>query len=300
MSWDGIVAIGTLLLAVGTFAVAALARGQLKTLRKQVNDAASGVQAAQESARSAESSANSTKDVALDSARSRADESAPRVIALIEEPSWPPLLDDQRGRMPGGNEERLFSKNSLERVRQLLDGERFVFDRDRGRFVWFYIRGVLVNEGKASARVRLDGEARFTSGMNPFESSFHVDQPAKFGAGSTNEYLLRPGQSAVFEWGTGYTAGEWADARDNALPQRGFLVVTVMDFQKHGVIDHIYVEFSGRPLEPVPGELGNWQLAAYDDKQWPAPPIGVTVYPIQRTYRWDWPNYDPPPWQTDQ
>jgi len=112
VDWNSIVAIGTIASALGSLAVAGLARGQLTTLRTQVSDAARGVEAAQTSADAAQVAATAAQAAALDSSKARADDDAPRVIALMEEPKWSPLLDSQRSAMPNATQERLLSDES--------------------------------------------------------------------------------------------------------------------------------------------------------------------------------------------
>jgi len=137
--------------------------------------------------------------------------------------------------------------------------------------------GTVRNEGAGSARVRLDGEAHFS------------------GYGQGAEVVFKPGDQLIFEWGEGHTTGEWAARVLTGQPARGFLVITSMDYQEHGVIDHAYVEFGARPLQPTAQQQGLWAYSA-DQEQ-----FGVVVYPVQRTYRWEWGQGGPkpPPWARD-
>ena len=278
--------IGTFSAAIATLLLFILALIQLKALRRQVK-------AGQDAAAAAQVSAEATKDAVRESVRSRADEQAPRVIALMEAPEWPPYIDPHRRGMPGGGEPTLLS--TLGQVRQ-AGHEPFVFDEQRSWLLWFRTRGVLVNEGRGTARVRLDGDARFIEGSSPLiENERRVPVPPQVGTSDRNEYLLRAGDVALFEWGYGHQLGEWADAVEHPNPPNPhgacFLSIVVFDWFQNGVIDHLFIEFSVRPIAAVPGRQGQWKLV-----EEPAHHMGLTFYPARRTY-WS-ENWNPPspPW----
>jgi hypothetical protein len=115
------------------------------------------------------------------------------------------------------------------------------------------------------------------------------------GAPNRKEYLLQPGETALFEWGSGHPVKDWADAYNNPngpdRKGRCFLTVTVFDFQENGIIDHIYIEVSGRPVEPIPGKGAARRIVEKPNRV-----IGTTVYPTRRTYRNEPNDNRPPPW----
>ncbi len=266
-AWSIIEAVGSAAGAGVGALVLGVAVYQLRLLRKQIGDAARGVEAARQSA-------DAAKEATREASKARADATAPRIIVEVQEIVWPPLLDRTRSGMPYGNELRLLDAQSLHQGQQVDTGVSFVFDRDRGYLLWFQARGVLHNEGAGSARVRLDAEA-------------HLD-----GHNQWDEVLVRPGDTRSFVWGTGLTLADWADLHGRAVRGRNTLTVTVLDFQEHGTIDHVYLELGGQPIEPEPGVQSGWRIAENN--------MAVTVYPIRRTYRWEWPdNRRRTPWEDE-
>jgi hypothetical protein len=273
-------AVATMISALAALAVATLAFGQLLQLQRQVDQAEAGVAAASRSA-------DAAREATLEASRARADSTAPVVVALVEAPQWPAFLDSIRTSMPGGGDLPLLAVESLRRARTVAEDERFVLPVDAQQLLWFRTSGTLTNEGATTARVRLDGEARFVAGRS--EEGLAVRVPLGLGSGVTKISALRPGQTACFEWAAGLTLGQWAEASTSTEGGRGFLVVTVTDSREHGVIDHIFVLMGGRPLQPVPQRDGQWRLVGRES-------MGLTVYPTRRTYRWDWPTTQDPPW----
>lgn len=273
-------AVATMVSAFAALAVAALALGQLRQLKRQVDQAEVGVAAATRSA-------DAARDAALEASRARADATAPIVVALIEAPEWPAWLDTVRTSMPGGGELPLLDVQSLHRSRPVGERESFAFPLEGNQFLWFRMSGRLVNEGATTARVRLDGEAQFVA--RRLENDVEVQPPLSLGTGANRSYVLGPGQTACIEWAAGLTLAQWAEASTTPKGGRGFLTVTVMDSREHGVIDHVFVQMAGRPLEIDPDRHSNWRLGGPES-------IGLTVYPTRRTYRWDWPTAKEPPW----
>ncbi|USX54115.1 hypothetical protein [Lentzea sp. HUAS12] len=298
VDWARLADIGTFVAALANVGLVSFAVFQLVLLRRQVRLASDQTAATKATVEVARDSAAVARSAVLEAARIRVDEHAPRVIALMEDPAWPPLVDSTRSAMPNAGDLRLLNHRSLAASRDATPATPFVFDGQREWFMWFKMRGVLINEGSGTARVRLDGEAQFVEGSSELlpTSGSTMPPPPAVGTPDRNEYLLRPGQSAVFEWGYGHTLGEWADAFENPSPPnpRGacFLTVTVMDYFEHGVIDHIFIEMAGRPIRPIPGALGQWGVP--EDRS--QAELGIVVYPLQRTYRSEGWNGLEPPW----
>lgn len=283
---DRLADFGTFVAALATIGLVFLALVQLRSLRQQVTQGQDAVAAAKTSAEAAEAAV-------LESARVRTDEQAPRVIAVMETPEWPPFIDRTRSHMPGGGEPSL-----LDTLGQsaLAGSQPFVFDTERDWLMWLRVRGVLINEGRGTARVRLDGPARFVEVESALAGVQDlVPMPPTVGTPDRREHLLRPGQAAVFEWGAGHPLGKWADAHENPRPRNPlgacFMIVTVFDWFEYGVVDYIHLEMTGRPIVPVQGRLGHWVTPESLDGH-----VDITVYPTLRMYRAEGEQPPEPPW----
>ncbi len=111
--------------------------------------------------------------------------------------------------MPGGGEPTLFDSIGQSEV---AGAGPYYFNAQKPWFLWFCTRGVLINEGSGTARFRLDGSARVVAGESDLVGAGrHIPIPPRVGtdvfADAFPEYLLRPGDVALFEWGTGTTSG---------------------------------------------------------------------------------------------
>ena len=290
--------IATSVAAVANVGLVIFAVVQLVLLRRQVELSQDQTKAAADTVEAAQQSVEASRAAVVESARVRIDERAPRVVALMEPPQWPPLVDNSRSAMPLADELRLWDPRSVAQSTEASAKGPFVFDRDKHWFMWFRVNGVLVNEGASTARVRLDGEARFIEGSTSLLPAEHaIPTPPSVGTPDRKEYLLRPGEAALFEWAFGHTLEEWADAYENADPPNpnsyGHLVVAVFDYFEHGVVDYIYIATGGRPLVPIPRTQGQWMVPHERTEV----DLGMTVYPTRRTYRTEPRNDALPPWE---
>lgn len=309
------VAVGTGALAIGTFWLAWQSRASVNEARKQTWISQRSVEAAEAGTKAALHTAGAARAAVVESARSRSDARAPSVVALLEPVRWPPLWDRSRHGIPDANELRLLDSMSIHRSVELDGSEEFLFEQDAETFLWFRMRGLLVNEGRTSARVRLDGEARFLEEHSPFQSEFAMGTvqaqppasprlPAQVGtyvpeSGLSAEYVLRPDEEAVFEWAAGHTLREWADAHADPAPNgrpndngRMFFSITVFDYAASGVTEWIFVEAAGRPIEPVPGRGASWRPASSTS-------MVHVAYPNVRHYREDDLPAPAPPWSSE-
>jgi len=264
--------------AGATLALAVAAFSQIATSKRQ--------------ARASEKATGVSQEALREALRSRIDARSPSVVPLPEPSSRTPLLDRHRKGMPMANDLRLLSAESLHRC-EVPTGE-YAFPEAEHWFLWFKERAALVNEGPTTARVRLSGEADFVASSTTLLPDLgELPVPAQVGPDGRREYLLSPGSAAVFDWGSGHSLGEWADAHKNPNPPNRnaatFLTVTVTTPAGGGVVDHLYMEAGARPIEPVPGRDGQWRLKEGFD-------FGVTVYPTQRTYLAESSGPQPPPW----
>ncbi|MBQ1012912.1 hypothetical protein KBX53_18515 [Micromonospora sp. M51] len=276
---------------------AKIAAQQLPEMQRQVEVGIAQAKAAERQVDLAQEAAKGAGAAVREASRARADERAPRVVALMEAPQWPPRVDSARTGMPYANELRLLDHRSIGQSSVASSSRPYVFHGQRNWFMWFRTRGVLINEGSATARVRLDGEAEFIEGTTPLAGEATISRPPQVGTPDRQEYLLRPGESALFEWASGHTLGEWAEAYENPNPPNPhgacFFTITVFDSFEHGVIDHIHAVMAGRPLVPVDGALGQWRITP--DLEEAA--LGITVYPIRRMYQSEGWVDRPLPWE---
>lgn len=276
---------GPLLSALGTFALAYLALRQVRALNRQITQGQQQVDQGQAQVENAEKSAQNAAAALEESVRVRIDQDAPRVLAFMEGTAWPPRIN--RDLMSGGGGSSLLSEASVERSEAAEDRE-FVFNADQNKFLWFRGRGLLFNEGRSTARVRLTG-ARFISGTSSLAPGQTIDVPAML-SDSTWMALLPPGSHALFEWAGGHTLEEWADAYTNPHPPNPhgscMFWITVFDPREIGIVDTINIEMTGKPIEPVPSKTGHWRLV--DDPK----SVGVGTYPIRRNYTHESPTHE--------
>lgn len=274
LAFVGVGSFGTLVLAI-----AALCQG--RRIREQLDLGDRQATTAEGQAKSAMDSANVASQVHREAMRSRVDQDAPGVVVFLERPE-PPRIDAQRHGMPNGNEMRLLAPESFERSR-LASGSEFVFEQDRNAFLWFYGRGLLVNEGRTSARVRLSGEGRFVEGRSPLAGDECIKIPVTEGEGLHELAILRPGGFALFEWAGGHTVGDWASARESLsarMPEGSiWFWVVVFDPREMGVIDTQMMHFIPEVVQPVPGREAHWKVAN-------SPDFGpINQLPRRRNYR---------------
>lgn len=232
--------LATTLAGVATLILVGFNAFQVWMLRQQVK---SGTDAAT----AAEQSVAVTQEAVREATRARIDEQAPRVVCLLEAPQWPPLIDSQRSHMPYGNELRLLNPRSVERSVPADSSKEFIFPESANWFLWFITRGILINEGRSTARVRLNGEGQFIEGETSLVPEKNVPYPPVAGTSIGAEYLfrehlLRPGEVALFEWGGGSTMKDWAERREQPKPVEVSTTVQVFDSTTQGIQDVIKLE----------------------------------------------------------
>jgi hypothetical protein len=302
------VAVGTGVLAGVTFWLGWQTRASVREAERQTELSQDALQAAVANAEAADRSSAAAWAAVKESAKARGDAAAANVVVLLEPLQWPPLWDAKRSAMPYANELRMLDSQSIHGATPLDGSHRFYFPQDAATFLWFRMRGLLINEGRGSARVRLDGEARFINEPSPFQANQDsslarppVPIPAKVGTwtpegGLFAEYVLRPYQEAVFEWAAGHTLQEWADAYDNPTPDgvpnphgRLFFTVLATDQSSSGSTDSVFIEAAARPIKPVLGQDSVWALGE-------AVSAAHMSYPKVRRYPSDDQPPTAPPW----
>lgn len=265
--WEILAKFGPFVGALATVGLAWLALRQLQALRKQVGQGQEQVRqgqanvvAGQRSAQAAEQSAEAAIAAVRASSRARIDQEAPRVVALFESPQWPPLVDATRSVVQGGQPSHL---DALGQSYVVEANNEFIFPAESGYAMWFRMRGILVNEGKATANVHLDRLARFIEGASPLLGGAHVAVPPQVGCPGEHQYALRSGETALFEWGAGKPLKDWACARMQYSADNPsgicWLDITVTSFDA-SVVDKIYVSLRAAPIERVPNRDGHWKL----------------------------------------
>lgn len=257
-----------LITSIGTLATVALAitalrqgkriKDQDARLDEQAERIEKQIALGNRQADSAEASAESAKVLYREAVRSRIDQGAPEIVVFLEHPS-PPLVDRHRTGLLQGSQALLLTPGSLERS-QPASGETFVFDEQRSNFLWFRGRGLLVNEGRTSARVRVSPEGRFIEGKSDLTRGEQVQLPAIEGSGMNAIAILPPGARALFEWADGLTVGDWAKAQENRNSKVGslWLWITVFDTRENGVVDTQVMHFRPEVLDAVSGRTGHW------------------------------------------
>lgn len=256
----GIGTLGTVVLAITALWQGQRIKDQDARLDEQAERIEKQIALGNRQADSAEASAKSANVLYQEAVRSRIDQGAPEIAVFLEHPS-PPLVDRHRPGLLQGNEAGLLTPDSIERSQPAL-GETFVFDEQRSNFLWFRGRGLLVNEGRTSARVRVSPEGRFIEGKSDLTRGEPVQLPAVEGRGKNAIAILPPGARALFEWADGLTVSDWTKAQENRNSKVGslWLWITVFDTRENGVIDTQVMHFRPEVLDAVPGRRGHWTV----------------------------------------
>lgn len=236
---------------------------QGERIEKQIELGNRQAKTAEEQAQSAKDSANSSVGLHREAVRSRVDQGSPEVVVSLEHPQ-PPQMDHERAGMPRRSEVKLLDPESQQRSRSAVGED---FHEQGGSFLWFHGRGLLLNEGRTSARVRLSQEGRFIEGSSPLAPDEDIEIPVIEDDDGYPRAVLRPGDRALFEWAYGRTVGDWAQAqRDRGSPKGSiWFWITVFDTREMGVVDTQLMHFKPEVLEPVPGRDGLWRVPSSQD-----------------------------------
>lgn len=271
---NGVAAGATTLSAFATTGLAMAAFYQSKANKQQIAQAEVQVKVSEDQSATARESADAAVQLHHEAVRSRIDQEAPRVVALFERPKGP-LVDSQGSEPERANPIRLLNDDSLGRSLPASSAE-FVFDQDRDKYLWFHGRGLLVNEGHTSARVRLGNGQRFVPGASPLSKNYDVELPVMVGS-NPPVAVLPPGGRALFEWAAGHTLREWAEAAEKPqlkLPGGSmWFWITVFDLREMGVIDTQVVHLKPDPLSRVPSKTGHWQVKSAEE-------FGEILFPL--------------------
>ncbi|NYH50680.1 hypothetical protein HNR06_000269 [Nocardiopsis arvandica] len=275
MELSEIADLGTALAAIANLGLVGFAGYQIYGLREQIRVSKEAVETAQAATKAAEQSVEEAR-------RARVDEQAPRVITILEDPEWPPYFDRNRSGMPGADGPRLLSNESRRSSTVLDHTHEFYFPQDRSTFLWFITRGILINEGRTTARVRIEGEGQFIDGESPLYSDLHIEVPPIAGSttspsGLHGQRLLQPGKVALFEWAIGMPLKHWTENNYSGPAPRKSSNIRIFDSMEYGTDDTTTITLTGRPIRPIKGRESAWQMNRYKD-------IQAVAMPTQRTY----------------
>ncbi|MGW3399459.1 hypothetical protein [Streptomyces hydrogenans] len=265
--------LGTTLAAIATVTLVWFGLIQLRALKRQV-------ESAQQSSDAAVSAAGAAHLAVRETARARIDEQVARVVVLAERPKWPPFITPDLG---AEEMSRLFESMTYHASAE-VGREEFVFPERADQLMWFEVRGVVTNEGRSTARIRVVGDGEFIAGESPLLPDGRVEVPPVASEWRSDrsylfrEHVLRPGQSAMFRWAAAHTVAGWTeDSADRGAPRAG-VSLEVFDSAAHGVIDTVGLEVQARPLVAVPARSGHWALADGPSE------VDVVVWPVERRY----------------
>ncbi|MGJ3558015.1 hypothetical protein ACR6C2_00180 [Streptomyces sp. INA 01156] len=132
--------------------------------------------------------------------------------------------------------------------------------------MWFVVHGIVTNEGRSTARIRILGEGEFISGESPLLPGETIAVPPVASEWRSDqsylylEHVLRPGRTALFRWAASNTVANWTiDSAEYGAP-RASVNLEVFDSAAHGVIDTVKLEVRARPLQAVSLRTGHWVL----------------------------------------
>lgn len=259
--------------AISTVVLVGFGLVQLRALKKQV-------EAGQQSSDAAVSAADAAHLAVREAVRARVDEQVARVVVLSERPKWPPLINAHIG---DGGRTPLFDSMTLHASPQ-VGREELVFPERADQLMWFVVHGIVTNEGRSTARIRIKGDGEFFAGESPLLPTEQIPFPPVASEWRTDrsylfrEHILRPGQTALFRWAATNKVIDWTVDHPGGGAPRASIDLEVFDSAAHGVIDTIKVEVRGRPLQSVPRRAEHWALSN-DDLT-----VDVIVWPAERRY----------------
>lgn len=254
--WEAVIGVGTVLLALATFALAISAYRQTQASQRATTAALAQAEASQ----AAVAAALKSVDQAW---RTRIDERSPYVVAYTDEVQWPPRLQSQA-----------FGEDSPFDV---PGNRKFVITEQPARPLFLDLTGRLVNEGRASAFVRLP------PGMT------RVGHAHGAVSDERGRILLRPGAELKFSFRLQKTLKEWADQyeahAESELNEHGhrhgiqFGEIIISTGYDEGVVDYVFMQAWALPIQPVHNDPGRWVRATGD-----RPLASLGLSPTRRRY----------------
>jgi hypothetical protein len=218
--------------AIGALRSATAAEDQVELSRSQVADSV-------QSALQAKESADMSRLSVLETARQRIYEQSPKPLVTIDRSVCHPVFGGDGPGFP-----------TVEAAKRVLDP--IAFWERRFEYVYFPVRGTLVNEGSDSMRVGLIG-ITFTSGITNLATGNVVVPPIAHP--TPKLYLIRAGEVAVFDWWAGTTVDNWADFYNGDEKIRECLDGTFVCFPgaANGPVTRVKIRLLDKPLKPGAG-----------------------------------------------
>lgn len=212
--------ISILALAVGVWS-ACQAKRSAVAAEDQTSEAA-------RSAREAARSADAAELALLDSARSRIESRVPRFVIGVEDVHWPPMLRTFRHGVHKADDTL---PTAYPKTAPSDQQSRLTLPENRIDDLYFSVRGVVINDDPRSVQMRPNGPI-FVRGESELAPGV-IDIPRRFHP-NDGDYLLRPGEVALFEWRASRTVTQWIqyynDEEDrHVLPKAGFVVFPAGD-----------------------------------------------------------------------
>jgi type II secretory pathway pseudopilin PulG len=229
--------------------------------RRNANAALLAAQAANDALELARLEEGHTRTLIAETVKSRIDASTPVVHVQLEDAHWPPV-----DTLPTGDQS----------ARELPVGTKFIMPRDQNSGIFVRQPVTIVNPNAVSIRL----------GTNHviFDSITHRPW---------NERANDPVVIAPREQRTGYfviqrSLGEWVEIaakRDSGEPGPEWMTqFSYVDPADTSAMDTYEIRSGGLPIEPVPQELGGWQIASLRSPTYPWPIFDSGLMPRQRQY----------------
>lgn len=234
-------ALATALAAAVGWAAARAARDAVLAGNRQADSARSQVILAQKAAESAAAAAT-------EATRSRIDTRAPVLFVIVTGPSGDPLIL----REPLD----LLSDSALARSRSFIRMDRHSSPES---ILWFRGRGLVVNEGQATALVRSPDGVRFlTSELEQGDYMGMAVVPARAIETDGYSWAIVPGRSVLqLYWALGRTLLQWEELTEAQTDLPLTLCVEARSVGDIGVVDTFATEIFGSPLEQD-AQTGAW------------------------------------------
>ena len=191
-----------------------------------------------------------TQALAAEAEKARLEQRAPMLRLLCSPAEWPP-----------SSKERL---TDLEAGRY-QEGQIFRMPGDAGKPIVLRAAAKLRNEGGRTVHVTVQNAlAQRTNFADAGKEIISVWEPIRPGGYSQ---MLAPNDELPLIVQELHPASDWvenAKARQRGEPGKVAILAEIIadDGFDNGVIDNLYLELGGFPLEPVAGETDSWQIPA--------------------------------------
>lgn len=232
----------SLVVSVLAFVVAFWAGYQAKrsasATEKQARVASEQLWQSKVASNQAEKAAKETKAVTWHDISDRFMERAARVVIGVEALNWPPIVakdyydESQYPRSGEPDQQRIFNPRSFS---------------DRYSQLYFWVRGVIINEDSRSIQFTPLGGIRLIGGTTSLING-DIEVPPKMHP-IEGRYLLAPGKAALFEWRASLMVKQWIeyyeDSKKVQMPRAGIVAHPAGD---PDTSSYIGIELDGCPV----------------------------------------------------